>query len=153
MAAKFVENYYSVRDSTSLIDTAIVGSNPETTTLASIESTLASANTAFLARQYQTAINDYQEAAGQIYSLIDPSFLTLGGRGFRLPTDTGLVAPSSRRILNFRNSLKRSETYFHFRDGTTGTNATGSFIPGERYLPRMSLARKSDRQTDSGRSE
>jgi tetratricopeptide (TPR) repeat protein len=92
MATKFLENYYSVRYSTSLINTAIIGSNPETATLASIESTLAAANAAFLAREYQTAINDYNTAAGQIYSLIDPSFLTPGGLGLKLPTVPTLFA-------------------------------------------------------------
>ncbi len=99
MAAKFVEYYYSLRYSTNLIDASVAGSSPESATLASIESTLASANAAYQAREYQTAINDYQDAAGQIYALIDPSFLTPGGRGFSLPTDptlfTGLLSAAS----------------------------------------------------------
>ncbi len=99
MTAKFAENYYSLRYSTNLIGTAVIGASPETATLASIESTLASANAAYLAREYQTAINDYQKAAGQIYGLIDPSFLTPGGRGFTLTTDptlfTGLLSASA----------------------------------------------------------
>ncbi len=105
MAAKFAENYYSVRYSSSLIDTVIAGSNPESATLASIESTLASANAAFLARQYQTAIDDYQEAAGQIYALIDPSFLTPGGLGFRLPVDPVLFTPLLSAAAEYLNVL------------------------------------------------
>jgi hypothetical protein len=101
-AAKFAENYYTVRYATSLIDTAIIGSNAESATLASIESTLASAHTAYLAREYQTAIDDYNKAAGQIYGLIDPSFLTPGGLGFRLPTDptlfTGLLSAAAEYL-------------------------------------------------------
>ena len=99
MAAKFEENYYSLRYSTNLVDASVAGSSPESATLASIESTLASANAAYQAREYQTAIDEYQDAAGQIYGLIDPSFLTPGGRGFKLPTDpalfTGLLSAAA----------------------------------------------------------
>jgi hypothetical protein len=92
MVAKFQENYYSLRYSTNLIGASIAGSSPESATLASIESTLASANAAYQAREYQTAINEYQDAAGQIYALIDPSFLTPGGRNFTLSTDLALFS-------------------------------------------------------------
>jgi hypothetical protein len=105
MAAKFAENYYTVRYTTGLINTAIIGSNPETATLASIESTLASAHAAYLAREYQTAIDDYNKAAGQIYGLIDPSFLTPGGLGFRLPTDPTLFTGLLSAAVEYLNVL------------------------------------------------
>jgi len=119
MAAKFVENYYSVRSSTSLIDSAIVGGSPETATLASIEATLASANAAFLARQYQTAIDEYQSAAGQIYGLIDPSFLTPGGSGFNLPTSPAL----------FPSLLSAAAEYLNVLPVNTPTPAPRSRVP------------------------
>jgi tetratricopeptide (TPR) repeat protein len=90
MATVFAENYYSLRNPTSLIDATVVGSSPELATLAAIESGLAAAGAAYIARQYQIAIKAYQAIAGKIYALIDPSFLEPGGAGFTLPVDPAL---------------------------------------------------------------
>src|SRR6266849_2292849 len=95
MASKFfAENYYSFR----AVDRVFIGayhpSSPDPAALIAIEDALVTANSAFVARRYQEAIDAYHRAESLIYANLDPGFP--GGVRFDdrlLSKDPGLFMP------------------------------------------------------------
>jgi multidrug efflux pump subunit AcrA (membrane-fusion protein) len=69
--AMFFENFYSFRYSSSLVSQVVSTGGPDAQTLATIEATLAQANTAYWQRKYQNAIDLYQHAGVLIYQFLD----------------------------------------------------------------------------------
>jgi hypothetical protein len=70
---KYLENTYSFRYPTSLVSKVAASGGPDAATLSQIESLLSQASQSYWGRQYQDAINAYQQAGTLIYQYLDPS--------------------------------------------------------------------------------
>ncbi len=71
--ALYLENTYSFRYATSLVSEVASSGGPDAATLSQIETLLSQASQYYWQRQYQNAINTYQQAGTLIYQYLDPS--------------------------------------------------------------------------------
>src|SRR5260221_6865070 len=106
---RFQENYYSFRNTESVIGAIGHPQSPDQTALAAIEAKLVEANNAFHQQRYQYAISSYQGAERLIYGHLDPGFAGGSSTTFELSRDPDLFDPLLSVALEWMNVLPVGE--------------------------------------------
>src|ERR1700737_3406971 len=101
----FPENFYTLRNVEPIFGTIFHPRTPDQAALAQIEAALIRAHNQYLARQYNDAIQTYQNAQSLIYAQIDPGYFGNIKVIVEFPFAADLFAPLLSASLEWMNTL------------------------------------------------